>query len=1397
MSLAIRNDARPITTDRYQAPNAFDLPAQMPAPATVARAPESQQSMVAQTVSDETFVREHRRFLADLDNEASRFEFDPVDFVQSTINRIGSGTGLFETQLSPHQRVAPLRQAYVEAIDRFEAGDPQVSRSTLTELRAALDSAITGIQRGDAQRRELLAGFGAGTAEFFRSTSVGLAAGVGSAIGGPATGALAGGLQSVGSLMAMVASAEAQEVPLDQLDLPQRLVDDVANVFSTLAGPALLTFMGLPGAPTANTMRAIAAHMGRQGMIDAGLDGLTTTVSEAVINGQEIPEALRAGAVAGAWSFVLSGAVSGPLGAIDARQQTALANTLRQMNANEVTQWSGALDARTASSLREQQPIVYRALEEKLGADRMNGLVGAAQGRPHSSASPNPETPAAVTEPAGNTRTAVADPPGGTPSNRAMAEGTTRAEPATGRAPDNQATLARNRQALEESLGTDQVSQTVQPDENAAVTAARRLNDEVRTRNDNMASAGIPDRVLDVTIPVRGTVDGEAVDFNLRGAPLALENEVRRLQDSGVIPADFDVGAAAAQAGAPWNTIRQADLDLRANQLEVQNGTTLFDTTVNVEVDEGSALQRVRDINANSSGDAPVALFIPLESRIAGSEGAGGTGRAATFFVQTPDRVRDFFDTMVDQGRFTIPEGQSRDSAFQDLLERSGVGGSFAGRLSAAQDTGYRARLPQIGGQQPQLVVGEEAYTEFRSRAREANAGARDAVASGDGSRMDSLALVVPGPGPRGAFAENLTRGETASLLNAMQDSGLIRDGVSMNDIIAANNLQDFVGIEGGQVVALDPRRTLTGTPDGPALPPAANDSSPGASAEGGGRQPPNGPPPPAAPSPADPDEPGGPLGPVGNVTDNSRTLDNISRAPYRDVAAYINDPDTELSELPEPLLAAFERRLRDGLDDADIDGATRTSLEQAMQRLRGDGTAGQPGGAATGQQSALPGNPIFDMLAPGQSTTDALDMPETTPRPDADISTRASNAPETVETGSTAASPGASAAGSVRSIADIAGRLRASPPLEPSEASELIALALGARPQNADSQRLLEVGLAKIGYAPLVNDLPSAQRAVQRLLNVSDADALVAELSGSDGLARLMRQFPEIGEAILTRPKTIEALGKHPEALAAVENILRDLDAQDPLNIRIPDLPAPPQSNLSAEQIRISQAAAQAMPAEDYLRRQPGFDPEWRNDPSRISEYLDTLYARAEAATPEFTSYLNDLAETTNGTAQIRPEPKSRKRALDKIDKYEGDASRLTDLMAGRIVFERVDDVYDALSALVASENIRVVNFEDRILTPQPSGYRDITMNIELSNGHIAELRLELGTLTEYSNNIEHALYEVYRDLKAYAKSMKMEPTKSAQFIMNSIRNLTIPSYNRLFQEASDLPQTGSEGRP
>lgn len=129
---------------------------------------------------------------------------------------------------------------------------------------------------------------------------------------------------------------------------------------------------------------------------------------------------------------------------------------------------------------------------------------------------------------------------------------------------------------------------------------------------------------------------------------------------------------------------------------------------------------------------------------------------------------------------------------------------------------------------------------------------------------------------------------------------------------------------------------------------------------------------------------------------------------------------------------------------------------------------------------------------------------------------------------------------------------------------------------------------------------------------------------------------------------------------------------------------------------------------------------------------------------------------------------------------KYQGVVSRLKDLAAGRVSYRRLSDLYSSLEAVGNSPGFEIVEYEDRFLHPQSSGYRDIQIMLKTSSGHVAEFRLELTPLNEVAE-WEHALYEVKRDLETVAR----EQGRSLSMAELAIRNGILQQERRYFWQA------------
>ncbi|WP_328650874.1 toxin glutamine deamidase domain-containing protein [Micromonospora sp. NBC_00330] len=266
-------------------------------------------------------------------------------------------------------------------------------------------------------------------------------------------------------------------------------------------------------------------------------------------------------------------------------------------------------------------------------------------------------------------------------------------------------------------------------------------------------------------------------------------------------------------------------------------------------------------------------------------------------------------------------------------------------------------------------------------------------------------------------------------------------------------------------------------------------------------------------------------------------------------------------------------------------------------------------------------------------------------------------------------------------------------------------------------------------------------------------AERLVRQLVQHPALARMIQSTPELAKSLTARPLTLLHLATHQQAIDVLAEVLDDV-AQQEATRQDSDrrqVPEPEPTPLTGEQLTIS--------AGIQVRRGPvaqaGFDEARRDDAGYRKRYLDGLYSAAIEAQADLNQLAVSLAHVGDlrvGEPGWRPQPKDRRRAEDKVAKHQGDASKLLDLAAAKVEFRNLDDLYAALERIRDHPGVVIVSCQDRFVSPEDSGYRDVQLVLRTRNGHLAEFRLHLAALDEIAV-WEHALYEVRRDVDALAR--------------------------------------------
>lgn len=153
------------------------------------------------------------------------------------------------------------------------------------------------------------------------------------------------------------------------------------------------------------------------------------------------------------------------------------------------------------------------------------------------------------------------------------------------------------------------------------------------------------------------------------------------------------------------------------------------------------------------------------------------------------------------------------------------------------------------------------------------------------------------------------------------------------------------------------------------------------------------------------------------------------------------------------------------------------------------------------------------------------------------------------------------------------------------------------------------------------------------------------------------------------------------------------------------------------------------------------------------VAGNLDILYKEAEVAQKELYEQVTQVASETKGEAKLPSSLKGRERAMEKVmADYKGDASKLVDIARGSIVYNSYADLMGGLES--CDRKLTLVREKNRFAQPTPAGYRDILLNVKLSNGHIAELQLHLTQILAVKSGAGHKIYEEVRKIEAAAQT-------------------------------------------
>lgn len=142
-----------------------------------------------------------------------------------------------------------------------------------------------------------------------------------------------------------------------------------------------------------------------------------------------------------------------------------------------------------------------------------------------------------------------------------------------------------------------------------------------------------------------------------------------------------------------------------------------------------------------------------------------------------------------------------------------------------------------------------------------------------------------------------------------------------------------------------------------------------------------------------------------------------------------------------------------------------------------------------------------------------------------------------------------------------------------------------------------------------------------------------------------------------------------------------------------------------------------------------------------------------------EFHSAIN-----SKGNSVIIAPLKGEKRATEKVEaKYEGDYSRLHDVVRATVAVDSKSEIPRAISALrehMGKNGYSLVEVDNRMEKPLPTGYRDINTKWKSRDGFITEIQVNTKAMIRAKEGPGHKLYEEYRVLDEGIKKAGRQPT-------------------------------------
>lgn len=179
----------------------------------------------------------------------------------------------------------------------------------------------------------------------------------------------------------------------------------------------------------------------------------------------------------------------------------------------------------------------------------------------------------------------------------------------------------------------------------------------------------------------------------------------------------------------------------------------------------------------------------------------------------------------------------------------------------------------------------------------------------------------------------------------------------------------------------------------------------------------------------------------------------------------------------------------------------------------------------------------------------------------------------------------------------------------------------------------------------------------------------------------------------------------------------------------------------------------------------------------------FNQLYQKAISGQTELETVTQKIAQQSN-TYTYSSGVKSKQRARDKVAaKHTGHSEKITDLARTSIVAQDIPALINAFELL--EQNTQLLRIKNRFVTPNPSGYRDLSLLVRLpESGIIAEVQLHLEAFSVIKNGKEHDNYELIQQMQRLQLSENRVPSEIEQASIYKLRKESQQMYQQAWNQ-------------